>query len=300
MASCAVTCTLIFLQTIFGLVGFIFLGLGLFVRFFADSIWLMAKPFVDQALAILGQSAKDGLNSDDLLDILKQIAVPLIVIGAILFLLSILGCCGTCCRIRTALLVYGIILLLILSCQIIASIVIGVDWPKYRGMAVVHTVNLLKTEYTGVSPNNTNLVTMFLNFAFMQFECCGINSYKDMLLAQNWTGRALDGTVYTVPGNPSAMTNALGQMQVPPTCCKSRYPFPQFDPYDLETCLLNPDSKSAYTEKGCFSAIDDLLAENQLYAIIAVSLIFVLQLIIIILVFCLRKCLADDKKVGPM
>jgi hypothetical protein len=75
-----------------------------------------------------------------------------------------------------------------------------------------------------------------------------------MKLATKWN-RKLDGN-YFVPGNPKYVTTAIGEMQVPATCCKSRYAFPKYDPYDLETCLTAPDARSANIDK--VSQIDPL------------------------------------------
>ncbi|KAK2139818.1 hypothetical protein LSH36_1596g00023, partial [Paralvinella palmiformis] len=103
-------CIIIVLNIIFGLVGISFLGAGLYVKFGADDVLEQALNASFSSLeGMLGDFGTDGsgdsesVDLGELVEFLSPVITVLIIFGAFLLLMVILGSVGVCCKVQIAL-----------------------------------------------------------------------------------------------------------------------------------------------------------------------------------------------------
>lgn len=84
------------------LIGLVFFALGLFVRFGSAII----NDYIDDVKAQLEASSSSSgfgsidLSGFDITDLLFGVALGLIFFGLFLIIITVLGCCGGCCKIK--------------------------------------------------------------------------------------------------------------------------------------------------------------------------------------------------------
>jgi len=109
-------CILILLNLVFGLIGIVFLAIGIFIYYGLDKIansiigsQLSSLNDMMSGLALQGGSEVGGDQTIKFSEVIGDFAIPFIVIGAIIFAVAICGCCGACCNSKWALITYMII-----------------------------------------------------------------------------------------------------------------------------------------------------------------------------------------------
>ncbi len=96
------------LDAVLQLLGAVLLALGLFLKFGQDKLtsWsLIADSIPDLSKYESGDDVTGAPPSANISAILDAAAIPLIVVGCILFVITICGCLGGCCHIKWMLIV---------------------------------------------------------------------------------------------------------------------------------------------------------------------------------------------------
>jgi len=263
---CVAKVFLVLLNILIGLIGFTLLAVGIFVQF--------AGEYVNMALKILAEELKkQGLDQVDLTNMYKEllpiingIAIPLIVIGAFLFILSLFGCCGVCCNKRVCLLIFSIMVTIIFVGMLagILYIIIGAAQIKAKSKEGVQAE--IKKNYVGI--NSTNGISLVMNVLMIQFKCCGMDNYKDFENCEKWERKIkLTAGVIVIDGT----------LLIPIACCKMKGQFPSVEAED-KTCALT--GLNSNKDTGCFKKIEEYISQYLVwfYVLLASPLVFMLVL----------------------
>jgi len=242
---------------IFFVSGTVVLGIG---------IWLA----IDKAsfISLLRMVEADHLEKFTQPTVIEQLAYILIVCGAVMFILSFLGYCGAIRESQCLLTVYGIFLILLLAAEITA---IGLA-AAYKDRAKLETKTFLQSTITRyyTTVERTDAVTLMWNHLQGQMSCCGVDDYKDFNLSDSWI-------------------SFKGNRTIPESCCVLQDPV-KLIPRDLN-CPSSPSDANSYWRKGCYDAVVDYLMFHRIIVIISALVIGLIQLLAILLAFCLCKSL---------
>ncbi|KAK3587691.1 hypothetical protein CHS0354_042476, partial [Potamilus streckersoni] len=172
---------------------------------------------------------------------LMSLSIGMIVGGIVLVALTIFGCCGGCYKVKCMLFLYGIILLVLLVAQII---VIGLLYGK-NDIIKQPLKDGLK-DYKGLS--GTDLLSVGWNIVMIQFQCCGVDSYKDFNDGNGWK-------------NIKYGTLGAFSLDSPIACCKT---LPPTSASDLNDCAkkIPIDETKSNGNTGCFKVIWDMSLGN--------------------------------------
>lgn len=188
----------------------------------------------------------------------------LIGTGAIVVLVVfVVGCCATCQKNKSCLLLYSILLLMVLLLETCAGVV------AYLYEALVKSKLASKLTYAMLQAYNEQAdVRMSVDHLQHNFKCCGLSSYADWK-ASTW---------YSSAANPSNGSS------VPESCCRNPVP----------GCGASIDQSSIFAQ-GCLP-IFEVLIQEQLIIIGGVGLgLCCLQIFGIIFSCCLAKKVKKSK-----
>jgi len=229
---------------------------------FAAALLVTNLVFLLCGLALMGGGIYMQVEMSDYLDFLGDQAVStaivMIVLGALLALITFLGCCGACTRNKCMMQTYGAILLLLLIAEIGTAVAIYV----YRG----DVQDLAHKGMTDTQKNylNADQPASKTSWDALQrdFECCGVDDYK------KW----------------STVVEPQKSNWVPDSCCKE----------EKENCGQDYREANIYTD-GCLSKfVDSIESEAGVAAGIGIG-IGVFQLITVILACVLGKKMGDNE-----
>jgi hypothetical protein len=196
--------------------------------------------FVEYFKLINEDLLKEKLN--DILDAtpIGQFSLVLVILGASIIIISLLGYFAAAGERRYCLNCYAMILLIMLMLEVAASFAAVV----YRSEAEdalrdVMKTTLSKYEYSD-EKSKSNGITLMWDRIMVNFECCGVVNATDFEDAENWFN--------------------VTDMVVPHACCvlKNKVTIEVND----TTCTTNPTEQNSYIAKGCY---DSLLARIEKY-----------------------------------
>lgn len=238
------------------------------------------KPQVQEILKKIEDTAKTvysdtNFNTDkfELGSLVSTLCYVCIAIGIVLLAISFIGCCGACCNLTTLMLIYAIILIAILACQV-AAVIIAFAKPE----VVKHQIktNLKKTmsDYDGIK--GTTISALGWNWAQQEFDCCGAESYKDF---------EDNSSPYKNAGiNDNAPISATnGDVYAPVACCKT---LPTTSA-ERTSCAGNgatpPSDTLSNYNTGCVDALwTKIMDRSSKYFYIAIAFCFAAQVVLII------------------
>ncbi|XP_052804308.1 tetraspanin-18-like [Mya arenaria] len=265
---------------IFLVLGLSLLGGGLFIKF-GDKytqVWLnAAKEQLQTALSKTGVDQNSNVEID-MNALLGTVAISLIVIGAVLTILSFLGCVGACCKAKTALTVYVVICSVLLVVEIVGVILLYAT-DTIDDMAKTKLKSTITKSYSGLA--GSDVTTVAWNIIMIQMKCCGVDGYKDFENGNSWD---LKETT-----NPA---NKVRVLKMPVSCCKS---LPQSD--DL-SCAQTVSDTLNYHDTGCYDKVWELTIANPGYAIGVLCGVGIFQLLLIVSGIAILV-MNDDAKVRP-
>uniref|UniRef100_T1JI90 Uncharacterized protein n=1 Tax=Strigamia maritima TaxID=126957 RepID=T1JI90_STRMM len=197
-------------------------------------IWLA----IDKKSMLTILKATEALSEDPTVQnfnapsVLEQAAYILIGAGAIIFLLGFLGCCGAFQESKCMLSTYAVFLTIFLGVEIGAGVYAGTAKAKFEKNLRSLLVLSLKSYKA-----EKDALTMAWDYAFSEFECCGVNDYRDMESAPWYKNRSI---VY--------------DQKFPQSCCEmeNKAKFEATNPNCPFLTSLK-DKKKANT--GCYDAI---------------------------------------------
>jgi len=181
------------------------------------------------------------------------------VLGALIALVSFLGCCGLCKKSAGMVKLYGICVTVLL----LAEIGCGVFAYVERGKAEELFTRGMKSALDKYNPKDVSKapVNEAWNSLQQELHCCGVDSYTDWHSASAWAS----------------------EKNVPDSCCKE----------ESANCGVGSQTDKIYT-KGCKGMIvEQFKSHLNIVAGVAVGAGF-FQIIILIAAFCLAKRYEED------
>jgi CD151 antigen len=250
-AKCAKLIILL-INFVFGLIGIVLLGLGIFLV-------IDAKALHNEYFIPVGSSA----------DMILIAAGVILIVGLIIIFITIVGCCAAARENTGCLTFYSIILILVLILQIIAVILAGVFYNQIVNGLDDHMLKIVNEEYGQTGKNDS---TIFIDSLQKDLHCCGVTvkGPKDWEMSKwnNQTHQMVPETCCTV--------NATGHT-VDVTLCR-QYAYKN----DTE---LRPNY--VYTQ-GCDSKVDGLI-KKYVGILIGVVIAIVLIQVVFIAIACLLR-----------
>lgn len=188
----------------------------------------------------------------------NTVLIPMMVIGAVLFLVGIIGCCGAITGKSGLLNIYFIVVLIVVILEIVI-IILGVVKKKDFVKATEKFAKELFDKYKGkyvTKPSVgtiTNAEALAVNSAQWVFSCCGLTK---------------GATWWTTDGSKPA--------KVPPGCCSN------WDGKNVDYAVGLVDSgcgDGTLYEEGCTEKLESLASEFQTVIIIVIVVVIVFEII---------------------
>ncbi|XP_024080777.1 mucin-3A-like isoform X2 [Cimex lectularius] len=194
--------------------------------------------------------------------VLAYIAYILIIAGAIIFFIGIIGYCAALRESRCLLGFYGVLILIVLILEITAA---GLSYV-YKDRVEEEIQDFMMKTIKDYDPDMNHTVAGDVSRAWdvlmLDMECCGVTNYTDFQLSEKFKNSGL---------------------KVPRSCCKTAN---VSNKADLK-CMHNPDVTNANIVKGCYDAVIDELKLNYTAVIYIVIAIVLIQFLLTLLSFCL-------------
>ncbi|XP_061717755.1 tetraspanin-9-like [Cydia pomonella] len=136
-----------------------------YVLFFANAVFALA------GLGLLGVGIAVLVQFSDLVDIvpvaINSIPIAVIVVGAIVFLISVFGCCGAIRESRCLLIMYSVCMMILAAVKIYLAVVI------FQNLSDIYDVveGWIRDAF-----NNPNLRDAF-HVVEAAFQCCGVSGH---------------------------------------------------------------------------------------------------------------------------
>ncbi|XP_060607728.1 tetraspanin-16-like [Ruditapes philippinarum] len=261
---------LVVVNIFFLIIGLVFFALGMFVRFGTAIL----NDYVDGVKESLESSAGSSgfgtvdLSNFDISDLLFGVALALIFFGLFLIIISVLGCCGGCCKIKFMLIGYVIICIVLLIGQIIIIGILYGSPDTFHDPAKKKLKDGIQSDYAGL--NGTDIVSIGWNVVMQKVKCCGVDSYADFTGASNWI------SVYT-----------SYTLKTPLACCKTLPSSTDFSCADSTATTANN-----YLETGCYDKIwEDTLGNTAIMvgSLVGVAVFQLLLILFGIVILCSMK-----------
>lgn len=205
-----------------------------------------------------------------------------IIFGAFMFVLSIMGCIGGCCKVKFLLVVYAIVVMIILLSQIVVVGLVAAN----GGDAEDKIKEGLQDSLNDYNESLSDDVSKSWSALFSTFECCGIdNRTADFAPPSNFTKSPFRTTAQKADMNP-----------IPIACCRTFNYEDNVQSAAVYTaqdiCLTQKTAATSY-EVGCETKLKDFIADNKNVVIGVGIAIFVVEIVVIIIAFFL--CCRNDE-----
>ncbi|XP_030573818.1 tetraspanin-1-like [Drosophila novamexicana] len=126
-------------------------------------------------LAILGAlmvlDIKDVSYTKELLTV-NSVSIVTLVLGTLVFIISLLGCCGALCGQPCQLRAYSLVMLILFVCQITFVIYVWTEFYAIR----THVVSFVKIVWKQRETDG-----ILLHRLERQLKCCGMNGFMDYI-----------------------------------------------------------------------------------------------------------------------
>lgn len=257
-------------KTLLVIINGIFMVLGLGVL--ALGIYLKVDPSYSAFSKVLTETpnAFAQKNNANLLN-LEAASIAIIVIGAVVAGISIIGILGACFELKALIIIYGVVITLLLLALLaigVAALVFKFALRKNFEDEVKSTLkDQLFNEYEG-EVQMKSAFTIAVDVFQIYFKCCGVYNYTDFTGAKKWNS-----------------TIASGSLKAPISCCKYtdeqrdavlKGLVPKLTDY---SCAQNPSSSNSNFETGCLSEMNIYL-DRILLAILIITIVVGFILII--------------------
>ena len=231
---------------------------------------------------LLQDALKDaGVTVDtdnlSLTGLMQPLAYFLLILGGVMGVIALLGCCGGCCSNKCVLIIYAVITIAIFLAQAVVVTFIYADRSQFDATVKPYIRGTL-SDYSGIEGTETD--TLAWN-ALMRYEgCCGVDGFSDFSGLAHWPPQ-------TVGGVP------VHNLYTPIMCCKT-VPDVRAGYTCAQTGTANSDNN--YLNTGCYDKLFDLIMANDIVLIMFISL-FALQFAMAFFSIWV-VCKLDDRKVG--
>ncbi|XP_064651681.1 tetraspanin-3-like [Lineus longissimus] len=277
---CVAKVFLILLNILTGLLGFLLLAVGIFTQFAAEYVRQGLKGAAD-VLKDQGMANVDLLAMyNELKPIVNGIAIPLIVIGAFFFIVSMFGCYGACCNKRVCLIIYAIMVTIVFVGMLVGVIYIIAGAAQVKSDAKAQVKKEIVDNFVGI--NATNGISLVVNIVQIYFNCCGMDNWHDFDKCKKWEKQVAFST---------KNVKVTGTLLIPISCCQMNGAFPSVTLKD-DQCPLT--GSSPYKNTGCFSKIEKFVSEYTTYMYVALAMPLVFLAILMALGWYLWKKAGDS------
>jgi hypothetical protein len=268
------------------IVNFVFAAGGLLMLAFGIAAAVKPESIVEIFSNVPRITQDASAAGFDLEETIQSSAVFMIILGAVVSAIGLLGCIGACCRVKWMLGIYITALFLILLAEI-ALIIYAAVFPDHleKNTRPLMFESLQKYKNDGHLTNDNYTLPSDetdLAWASLQFEtgCCGAYGFKDY-------------------NNVTFTTARPGSYKIPISCCKlvggpGRIPTKKSDFLDLDQCLKG--MTEFINEKDCFTAVEELLKQYSRIAIGIAAAIIGVEIILILLSLYLCRTVATSTK----
>lgn len=171
--------------------------------------------------------------------------VIIIAVGALLFIIGLIGCCATIRESRCGLATFVIILLLVFITEVVV-VVLGYIYRAKVEDEVDKSITNVFNQYNGVSPDSASRA---IDYVQKQLHCCGIHNYSD------WE---------KTPWYISTHNNS-----VPLSCCRD----------NVVNCTGSLTRHGDLYSEGCEALVVEKLQEIMMYVIWAALAFAAIQLL---------------------
>ncbi|KAI8494320.1 Tetraspanin-18 [Branchiostoma belcheri] len=191
-------------------------------------------------------------------------AYILIGVGAFVFFVGFLGCCGAIKESKCMLILFFILLLLIFAAEIVAAVLAFMFRAKTEQVLSDMMNKTLQEDYKG--PKAQDPTSAAWNYVQIIFGCCGTTGYQDWLTS-NWVQNQGQGT----------------RMNFPSSCCVRDKASLDNKPTNETACFADPTNSAYMNADGCFEKMKSEFQEKIL--IIAIVGIAIAAVMILGMVF---------------
>ncbi|ESO83334.1 hypothetical protein LOTGIDRAFT_236635 [Lottia gigantea] len=244
---------LILINICFVLIGLALMACGIVVKFFLGVI--LKSSLLTGALEDVYQGINKGQEVPKNLDFgafTNEAGLALIIIGVIIFGISIFACCGACYKWRPFLVVFSILVIILVIGEAAATGLLASKTSPIHENARKELKNLLKVEYNCAG---TNAFSATLNLLMFGMNCCGINGQDDF--------------------KTLALKYKDASVKIPPSCCKLVEEDNKKKPME---CQKSPTGDNSY-QTGCYDSFLNLLTSGNKWAIPIVVAVMLLQVL---------------------
>lgn len=182
-------------------------------------------------------------------------AVIIIAVGALLFIVGLIGCCATVRESHCGLTTFVVILVLVFVTEV-AVVVIGYI---YRAKVEDDVNSSIKNVFDDYNGPNSNAQSRAIDYVQRQLQCCGIHNYSDWQYTR-WYVESKENSV-------------------PMSCCKSNF----------GSCTGSLTHPEYLYQEGCEALVVKKLREIMMYVIWA-ALTFAAIQILGMLCACIVLC----------
>lgn len=198
-------------------------------------VWLIGVALFSTGLYLF----LSGKNYEKLVDgSVFSASIIIIVVGFLIALIGFLGCFGAAKKSGGMLLLYGILLLIIITIQIVGGVVSFVFSKQVKDF-VKEGLELSLAAYGGTNETH-EAFTNGVDYVQEHLECCGMYGYQDyrnVSAASYWVG------------------SMKKQADVPDTCCKMKST-------DCGKGLFTNATTDGIYLVGCLDHLKDTVTEN--------------------------------------
>ncbi|XP_067655555.1 CD151 antigen-like [Haliotis asinina] len=260
-------------NTVFTILGSACFVLGSVLRFRSDIFISYLSGLVSNVQA--------EESTFTLSDFIEGIAFTFIVVGLFIFIVGGLGCLGACWKLRTCLLVYAVVVVIVMVTQVVGVTLMCTLKSQFDISLKTLLKRTLSSSYTG--DIGTDPVTLGWNYIFMQLDCCGVDNYTDIYTATHWN-RTVSQEGLTVV------------LKTPFTCCKLEGEYPDMDwPVD-PYCALSPNSSNSNYNHGCYSALEGVVLGYTTTMIVAGIILAGVEIVSTVLAVLLFRELKNEEE----
>ncbi|BFZ14432.1 hypothetical protein BsWGS_17471 [Bradybaena similaris] len=180
MCTSIIKCILILFNVLFMIIAAALIVGGVILAFVPSSFLEPAYNEVKKAAAKDGYSMPDSAKDLKDIPLVYQIGIALLGFGIALFIVSLLGWCGSCCTscCKCLLIAFAAIIIVLMIAEIIVGTLFYVTDSPLHATLRSQLKERIKNDYD-YDKDSKDSFTVSINLINKHFQCCGIDSSSD-------------------------------------------------------------------------------------------------------------------------
>lgn len=240
--------------------------------FFAFNVVLLifGGALLGASVWIRGQTAEYfeiERNESDMVALLETAFECMLGVGSTFFGIALFGIVSECAREPCCLIVYIVMTIVFLLCQLIPVCSFSENSGYYGEKVRGWMTQTLHEKYIGANPTgeHRNAYSFAFDALNMVLQCCGVNNGSDFVVRTDGTWKI------------NKLMEIGFEFTYPATCCKMNISedFQKFTAKN-KRCLFEPTRENTWMHIGCYERISGMMWDNRgtLRGIFAVFVIF--------------------------